>query len=161
MCATGSCVAGCGADGGGCNVGTACVTLSSGGAACATTTCTSATENSTCSLGSGRAGRCCASACVDLSVSSPNCGACGNVCAGTTQCLSGTCQTPANCATATVGVACSVDGGPGVCCDRQCIANPRNSDNDAHCGACGSACPSQATCANGTCVGPDGGRVLA
>ncbi|MBL8922148.1 MAG: hypothetical protein JNJ54_25080 [Myxococcaceae bacterium] len=155
LCANGSCVSRCGADGGVCGAGTECVNRS-GQRACAITTCAAATENSTCSLGGERAGRCCGGACVDLSVS-PNCGACGNTCSGTAQCLNSSCVTPANCAGAMVNTTCSVDGGAGVCCDGQCVADTRS--DSAHCGGCGRACPTGTTCSSSNCVGADAGVV--
>lgn len=154
LCASRSCVTRCGADAGVCGAGTECISQNNQ-RACAITTCTAATENSTCSLGGERAGRCCNSACVDLD-RSPNCGACGTTCSGSMQCLNRFCQTPANCTSAMVNTPCSApDGGTGACCDGQCKPNV-TLDQD-NCGGCGRACGAGTSCAGGGACISDAG----
>ncbi|MBE2249327.1 MAG: hypothetical protein IAE78_07235 [Myxococcus sp.] len=149
LCASGVCLVRCGADGGTCASGTECVTRPSS-SACAITTCTPGTEGATCSLGAGRSGRCCSSACVDLDLS-PNCGACGRVCSGLTQCLNRACQISANCSSAMVGTACAVpDGGAGSCCDGRCQDDVFTSPGN--CGGCGRTCGVGASCLRGACA---------
>lgn len=155
LCSTGACVSRCGADGGVCGPGTECVSRS-GTRACAITACTAATENSTCSLGGERAGRCCGGACVDLA-SPTSCGGCGIRCTGGTECLAGSCRASANCATAEAGSVCSLDGGSGTCCNSECLGNITSSND--HCGACGRVCPATTTCVSGSCV-TDAGTFL-
>lgn len=153
LCASRSCVTRCGADAGVCGAGTECVNQTNQ-RACASTTCSAATEGSTCSLGGERAGRCCNSACVDLE-RSPNCGNCGITCSGAMQCLNRACQTPANCTAAMVNTACvPSDGGSGTCCDGQCLGDALS--DVSNCGSCGRACGAGAVCSRGSCLSDAG-----
>ncbi len=75
----------------------------------------------------------CAGACVDASVDTSNCGACGNVCPKSTSCISGAC------ACAPWLVFCAT-----VCVDVS--TDPNN------CGGCGNVCMAGRACVAGVCV---------
>jgi len=76
----------------------------------------------------------CGEACVDVSVSPENCGACGNVCSDATVCNQGICTS-------------SCDEGWREC-DRSCVYT---ATDPAHCGSCGHACGSGEGCFSGEC----------
>src|SRR5579859_6119160 len=75
----------------------------------------------------------CNSQCVYTSQDPMNCGACGNVCAGNTVCISGTCGCP------TGQTACN-----GMCVDTK--------SDPANCGMCGTACAAAQVCSVSACA---------
>ena len=77
---------------------------------------------------------CCSQQCVNLDLSSANCGACGVACAPGEVCQYGACTCPAG----------QMPCGEGTCVDI--------TFNDAHCGACGTVCPVGTSCTAGTCT---------
>src|SRR5262245_8158137 len=90
----------------------------------------------------------CDGTCMNTQVDPNNCGACGNVCAGSQVCLSSGCAT-----------SCPA---PLSACDRTCVDT--SSDN-ANCGSCGNACPMGMGCVSGGCVpavvvGPDPAKCM-
>ncbi|MBK7863074.1 MAG: hypothetical protein IPJ65_31585 [Archangiaceae bacterium] len=67
------------------------------GGGCGLDTCTPSTQGSSCHRDAGieyylQVGSCCGSACLDLRTDRGNCGNCGRVCPGTTNCVNGNCQ---------------------------------------------------------------------
>jgi hypothetical protein len=83
---------------------------------------------------------CCNGTCTAVNADPNNCGACGNVCGGSTPvCIQGTCG---NCPP-TAPTFCS-----GVC--------TYLGHDSANCGACGNVCPPQFACAAGVCEGTGG-----
>lgn len=93
----------------------------------------------------------CGSKCVDLKDNPQHCGACGNACATSETCVSGTCQ-PATCPagqTNCSGHCVNLQNSPQNCgaCGHQCGTSEVCSD-----GACGSACSSGETDCSGACV---------
>ncbi len=75
----------------------------------------------------------CANGCTNTHEDTSNCGACGNVCASSEQCVGGFCSCPFG-----------TDSCFGDCVDLD--SNPK------HCGACGNACGPAQICAIGACV---------
>jgi hypothetical protein len=120
----------------------------------------------------------CGSNCVRLNTDDANCGSCGKTCAASEACGNGACF-PKDCGGATcapdavcsenrcvpkdcVGVVC----GTGLTCAQGvCVCGPGRLDcggacvnpglDNAHCGACGTACPAGASCASGACLPDD------
>jgi hypothetical protein len=120
----------------------------------------------------------CGSNCVRLSTDDANCGSCGKSCGSGEACGNGACF-PRDCGGTTcapdavcsenrcvpkdcVGVLCGtgLTCAQGVCvcgpgrldCDGACV-NPAL--DNAHCGACGTACPAGTACAAGVCLPDD------
>ncbi len=80
--------------------------------------------------------------CINLKTDNKNCGKCGFACPSGQICYGGACS--GTCGDGKSGqTTCGGEGGPSYCANLQ-------SDN-ANCGACGKACPSDQVCANGTC----------
>jgi hypothetical protein len=82
--------------------------------------------------------------CTDFSKDPANCGACGRICPGGTNCQTGICSAPTCSAPAT---ACVGSGGT-FCADL--------SRDAANCGACNQACAANAICTGGVCQGGAG-----
>ncbi len=81
---------------------------------------------------------CCGNqACFDLLQDQNNCGACGNVCRGGSQCIDGACECDG-------GAACNAGQ---TCCNGGC----RSLNTDANCGACDNRCHAREKCCNGVC----------
>lgn len=79
--------------------------------------------------------------CVDMSIDAFNCGHCGTVCGGDSQC---------------VGGACTCLGGQ-ISCGGHCV--DQNTD-PSHCGDCLSSCGTGGTCSAGRCTACGGGLDL-
>jgi hypothetical protein len=76
----------------------------------------------------------CSGACVDISSTSSNCGACGVACASGQTCQNGACSS-----------ACAAGSSS---CAGVCVNTGTNTSN---CGACGVVCPTGKTCQAGSC----------
>ncbi len=74
----------------------------------------------------------CDNACVDLNLSTQNCGSCGNSCSNGQSCVSGSC-------------AC---GSGTMLCGTACVQTGSSHD---HCGSCSNACSATQVCSNGAC----------
>ncbi len=107
---------------------------------------------SACAPGAGLIGGACAEgfvecggACVSLTDDHDNCGACGRVCSGASQCGAGACQSVQSASAIT---SCAKDNAfctsDGACRDLQ--HDPNN------CGACGALCTAGDVCAAGKCA---------
>ena len=97
------------------------------------------TDGSTCACAADETA--CGSVCSNLPADPQNCGACGNVCAGGTECINGACACPG---TETV---CG-----GVCTD--------TSVDSANCGTCSNACGAYRSCNSGVCSTCQAGQSL-
>jgi len=103
-------------------------------------------------------GSCCGSLCTELATDSAHCGSCGKACVATSTCSNAMCSAPTTCTAANSGAACPLpEGGAGTCCESACVSGFSTA---SHCGSCGAACPSGATCVSGSCQGPDGGAFV-
>jgi hypothetical protein len=90
----------------------------------------------------------CDGQCIDPATTSAHCGACGNVCpAGTPVCTGGVCVAAQEPLGDTTDTLCDA---PFLLCSGECV----DAATDArHCGACGNACPADASvCAGSQCV---------
>ncbi len=87
----------------------------------------------------------CGGACVVIAEDHDNCGGCGHVCAGSTQCSAGVCEAVQ---TASAVTSCAADNAlcaeDGACRDLQ--------HDPSHCGACGTRCAAGDICNAGTCA---------
>jgi hypothetical protein len=126
-------------------------------ARCVWQSCTEAVRDQACSFGS-LIGICCGTACIDPSVDSDNCGACGRQCGDGDWCqpldvtsdpfpqVAGTCVPRFPCDSTHNNYQCTLDGGLGLCCLGQCLG-PYN-----RCGMfCEQFCPDGGDCSDGTC----------
>jgi len=124
------------------------------------------------------AGVCCGSSCADLGSDRTNCGRCGALCPGTSECFNGGCFDPVSgdpalcnvipcpsgygcfigriclplaCTGLGDGIWCAVPGFSqiGLCCGEACILPEYDHD---HCGSCGNFCASAQFCNNGRCA---------
>lgn len=94
--------------------------------------------NSMCS-GDGGGGKC-----LNLKTDNKNCGKCGFACPSGQICFAGACS--GTCGDSKSGqVVCGGDGGPTYCANLQ--------NDNQNCGACGTSCPSEQVCVNGSCRG--------
>ena len=112
----------------------------------------------------------CGTTCVDLSVDSDNCGACGNSCAPSEQCSGGFCVTcTAVCEGSCADLAwdrnnCGVcantcladqicNAGTCTTCESECGGSCAYLEDDRkNCGACGNVCSADEWCSAGACV---------
>jgi len=83
----------------------------------------------------------CGGQCVDLSADARNCGACGERCDSSSQCLYGTCQPTAQ-------QACR---GGTTSCNGECVSLFNDPFN---CGQCGNRCQANWNCVGGACRPP-------
>lgn len=91
---------------------------------------------------------CCNNACVDIRVSTKNCGKCGQSCGAGEICCNGQCTKIVSDAKNCGACGRSCQAGES-CCSGQCI-NLKSSTQS--CGACGRRCGAGQTCCNGSCA---------
>lgn len=120
----------------------------------------------------------CRKRCVDIQSDRQNCGACGALCRGETQCLKGRCLCPTSrmlCGEACVDLqvdeancgSCGAACAPGQSCTKgKCICPSARvvcgeacvdlQSDKMHCGSCTKACHSDQACVRGACTCPKG-----
>jgi len=142
---------------------------SDGGASCVDGSVPSCPAGSGCTTTSAVAGVCCDGACcdthccysgiggfgtatcTDLSTDPMNCGTCGRATWPGATCVSGS-PVFTSCTGAPPDAPCTTDAGStGLCCNGTCRAKSAYATDSQNCGACGSACPTGATCSGGAC----------